>query len=312
MRKIKFEYKITAAYAIIGGIWILFSDNLLFYFIGDLDLLNRAQTYKGWFYVIITAILLYLFLKKHLVKIRDAEKKAKESERLKTVFLQNISHEIRTPMNGIIGFAELLNNEGLTGKQKKQYLEIIINSTNQLLQIVNDVIDISLIETGSNDVHEEKLHLNDFLDELYLLSRPLINEEISFTLTKGLPDELSIILTDKTKISQILNNLLINAIKFTEKGFIKFGYVLNNGMLEFFVEDTGIGIAPSLQNEIFEPFHKADIGISKLYQGVGLGLAICKGYADLLKCKIWVESELNKGSVFFVSMPYKHLEKALI
>ena len=308
MRKIKFEYKITVAYAIIGGVWILFSDKLLLVFIGNSEGLTRMQTYKGWFYVIITALLFYSFLKRHLVKIREAEQKAKENERLKTAFLQNISHEIRTPMNGIIGFTGLLNNDDLSEEQKKQYLEIITTSTNRLLKIVNDVIDISLIETGTDQSYEGRLHLNNFLDELYSSTMPLMKGEIELVMTKGLSDDLSIILTDEAKIRQVMNNFISNAIKFTDKGYIRFGYVLKDEMIELFVEDTGIGIAPSLHTKIFEAFHKADIGISKLYEGVGLGLAICKGNAELLGGKIWVKSELKKGSVFYLLIPYNRAD----
>lgn len=305
MRKIKFEYKITAAYAVIGGVWILFSDKLLLYFIKDTYVLTQLQTYKGWFYVIITALLLYSFLKKHLAKIRKAEMKAKESDKLKTAFLQNISHEIRTPMNGIIGFSGLLTNEDLTEEQKKKYLEMITSNSNQLLIIVNEILDISLIESGTIVARESRVHLNEFLDELYNAFKSSVNNEITLFLSKGLEDDLSIVFTDEAKIRQVLNNLITNAVKFTTRGHIRFGYSLKNKELEFFVEDTGIGIAPALHRQIFEPFRKAETEISKLYQGVGLGLAICKGNVNLLNGKIWLNSELNKGSVFFFTIPYK-------
>ena len=253
----------------------------------------------------VTAILFYAFLKKHLEKLRNAEQKAKENDRLKTVFLQNISHEIRTPMNGIMGFAGLLNNGDLAEEQKSQYLDIITKSTDQLLKVVTDVLDIALIETGTNEVYESRIHVNNILDDIYIAFKPLIKQEIIFLLNKGLPDKLCIIYSDEEKIRQVLNNLLSNAIKFTEKGSIKIGYVLMDNELEFFVEDTGIGIAPTDHGKIFEHFRKAEMEISGLYRGVGLGLAICKGNVDLLKGKIWVKSELNKGSIFFFTIPYK-------
>lgn len=309
MQKIKFEYKITAIYLLVGGLWILFSDQILFYFIKDIDLLTQLQTYKGWFYVIITAYLFFLLIEKHLVKIRNAEQKAKENDRLKTAFLQNISHEIRTPMNSIIGFADLLNNKDLSEEQKNQYLEIITNSSNKLLNIVNDVLDISLIETRNISAKEDKVHLNDLLEDIYISFEPIIKQEVSFSLNKGLTDTLSFILTDDVKIRQTLNNLLSNAIKFTVKGFIKFGYVLKKDELEFFIEDTGIGIAPNLHDKIFEHFHRVEIEISKLFEGAGLGLAICKGNIDLLNGKIWVKSELNKGSIFYFTIPYKPVNR---
>ncbi|MFA5417895.1 MAG: response regulator [Bacteroidales bacterium] len=304
MKNLKFEYKITAAYLIVGGLWILFSDELLFYFIQYPDLLSEAQTYKGWFYVIITAALFYSFLKKHLVKLRYAEMKAKENDRLQSAFLQNISHEIRTPMNGIIGFSTLLNNDQLSDIQRQHYLEIITQSSNQLLSIINDVLDVSLIETGNTKAFNESLHLNNLLDELYDRYSSMMRNEITFKLSKGLSDELSIIESDELKIKQILNNLLNNAIKFTDDGFINFGYQLKNNELEFFVQDSGIGIESGLHDKIFNRFHKAELEITRLYEGIGLGLAICKGNVDLLGGRIWVESVLTKGSAFYFTIPY--------
>ena len=304
MQKIKFEYKITIIYAIVGSLWILFSDELLHFFIKDTDFLTEMQTYKGWFYVFITAILLFSFLQKHLINLRNAEQRAKENDRLKTAFLQNISHEIRTPMNGIIGFAGLLGNKDVTEVQKMQYLEIITKSSNQLLKIVNDTLDISLIETGNMRAGENKIHLNNFMEEVYFSFEPLIRKNISFSLKKGLTDTLSIILTDAVKIRQVIHHLLDNAIKFTDKGHIKFGYALRSDELEFFIEDTGIGIAAHLHDKIFENFHKAEIEMSRLYEGVGLGLAICKGDIEILHGRIWVNSELNKGSTFYFTIPY--------
>lgn len=305
MRKVKFEYKITAVYLIAGGIWIIFSDKLLNLLTSDPELLTELQTYKGWFYVIVTAILFYLYLKKHLVELRNAEHKAIVSDQLKTAFLQNISHEIRTPMNGIIGFSGLLGEDDLSEELKSQYLEMISSSSNRLLKIVNEVLDISMIETGNISAKEEPVNLNELMDELHLSFQPLIRDEISFTSSKGLSDSSGIIMTDDAKIRQVLNNLIENAIKFTAKGLIKFGYVLKNDELEFFVEDTGIGIAPELHDRIFDRFLKAGNETKRLYDGLGLGLSICKGNLKLLNGKIWVESDINMGSSFFFSIPYK-------
>lgn len=312
MQKIKFEYKVTFIYAIVGSLWILFSDKLLYYFIKDSDTIVELQIFKGWVYVLITAILLYFLLKRHLVKIRNAEQKAIENDRLKSAFLHNISHEIRTPMNGIIGFTGLLGNKDVTEEQKMQYLEIITKSSNQLLKIVNDILDISLIETGNVSAGESKIHLNNFMEEIYASFEPLIRKTVSFSLKKGLTDSLSIVLTDAVKIRQVINHLLDNAIKFTDKGHIKFGYILRSDELEFFIEDTGIGIAANLHNKIFENFHKAEIELSRLYEGVGLGLAICKGDIEILHGRIWVNSELNKGSTFYFTIPYKPVNQTAI
>ena len=305
MQKLKFEYRIISGYIIIGGIWIVFSDKLLNYFIREPDLLTRIQTFKGWFYVLITAILFYSLLKSHLVKLRKAEQKAIDSDRLKTAFLQNISHEIRTPMNSIVGFSDLLKDKKTSDIERTEYLELIGKSSEQLLNIVNEVLDISLIETGNTSVAKKRVNLNNLINEIYSLYEPLIKGDISFSSVKGLSDPLSLILTDAYKVRQTLNNLINNAIKFTDYGQIKFGYNLVNNELEFFVEDTGIGINPDFHLEIFDRFHKVGPENIKIYEGVGLGLAICKGNIDLLKGRIWLESEAGKGSKFFFTIPYE-------
>jgi signal transduction histidine kinase/ActR/RegA family two-component response regulator len=305
MHKLRFEYRIIAGYIIIGGIWIVFSDKILNYFVRDPDILTRIQTLKGWFYVVVTAILFYSLLKSHLAKIRNAEQKAIDSDRLKTAFLQNISHEIRTPMNSIVGFSELLKDKNPSETEKSEYLEMIGKSSDQLLNIVNEVLDISLIETGNISLIKKRVHLNKLMDELYLSYKPLIKNDISFLVIKGLADQLSVVLTDVIKVRQILNNLLNNAIKFTERGQIRFGYSLVNEELEFFIEDTGIGIDPYFHQKIFERFLKVGPEKIKLYEGVGLGLAICKGNIDLLKGRIWLESEAGKGSKFLFTLPYE-------
>jgi signal transduction histidine kinase len=305
MKRWDFEYRIIAAYIIVGGLWIIFSDKIVSYFVRDADLLTKIQTFKGWFYVIITGALFYLFLKSHLIKIRNAEQKAINSDKLKTAFLQNISHEIRTPMNSIVGFSELLRDKMISEKEKEQYLELISKSSDQLLNIVNEVLDISLIETGNITLNKKKAQLNDQLNDIYLSYKSLVHPEISFSLTKGLDDQESLILTDITKLRQIISNLLSNAIKFTEKGHISFGYSLREKELEFFVEDTGIGIDPDFHEQIFDRFRKIGQESIRLYEGVGLGLAICKGNIDLFNGKIWIYSEPGKGSKFFFTIPYE-------
>jgi signal transduction histidine kinase len=139
MHKTKFEYKFLVLYLIIGGFWILFSDRLLESLISDVKIISQLQTYKGWFYVLVTGVFFYSVLKKHLIKVRKAEEEARESDRLKSAFLQNMSHEIRTPMNGIIGFCDLLQEEDLSEEQRHKYLDIVTKSSNQLLNVVNDI-----------------------------------------------------------------------------------------------------------------------------------------------------------------------------
>ena len=182
---------------------------------------------------------------------------------------------------------------------------MISKSSDQLLNIVNEVLEISLIETGNLSVNLKRVQLNNLMMEIYHSYKPLINKEISLTVSTGLSDSLSLILTDVIKIRQIISNLLNNAVKFTDKGHIGFGYILKDNELQFFIEDTGIGIAGDFHDKVFERFLKVGIDDQRLYEGVGLGLAICKGNIDLLKGRIWMESEPGKGSKFFFTIPYK-------
>ena len=177
MKKIKFEYRITLLYFILGGSWIIFSDNFLLTLTNDQQLLTKFQTYKGWFYVATTSILLFFLLKAHLKKLRKAEMEAKKSNELKTSFLQNISHEIRTPMNSIIGFSDILNSQKLKGDEVKRFLAIINNSANQLLYTVNELLDISMLETGNVKVHNETFSLNTMIDEIEAAFSSMVNEQ---------------------------------------------------------------------------------------------------------------------------------------
>ena len=309
MQEIRFEYKITALYFLFGGLWIFFSDMLLGYFVRDPELLTTLQTYKGWFYVLITSILFYLILKRHLVRLREAEFRARESDNLKTAFLRNISHEIRTPMNSIIGFATLLNENDIPAIKKSEYLKTINNSSNQLLNIVNEILDISLIETGNLGVIEKQVFLNKVMEELHSFFKPLIKPGIEFYLEKGLADKDSFIISDEIKIRKVLTNIINNALKFTEKGQISFGYKLKQNELEFFIDDSGIGIPEEFIPNIFNRFQKAENPLDKLYEGLGLGLSISKGNIDLLKGKIWVDSSPGKGSTFYFTIPYRLVKR---
>ncbi|MPQ47178.1 response regulator [Marinifilum sp. N1E240] len=300
---LKFEYQFFLAYLLIGGAWILFSDRIVKTLIHDVDHLTSIQTYKGWFYVLMTGILFFFLLKKHLLKIRNAESKAKESDRLKSAFLQNMSHEIRTPMNGIVGFAGLLKDDDLSISQKEKYLSIITQCSDQLLNVVNDVLDLSLIETGNIEAARNSVSINKILDDYYNTYSATLNEGISLKLVKGLSEEDSVIVTDEVKFRQIVNNLLSNAQKFTENGSIEFGYEYKQSQIQFFVKDSGIGIDSKMHDGIFDRFRRAEIETTKTIGGAGLGLAICRGNTNLLGGKIWVDSTPGLGSSFYFTIP---------
>lgn len=249
----------------------------------------------------------------HIQKINqelsEAREKAEESDRLKSAFLANMSHEIRTPMNGIIGFSEMLNNPELSNDKRSLYSKIIVDSSNQLLTIVNDILDISRIETGMISIIKGVVNVNDVINELYNFfeRQAKKNKSLNYESVKDLSDDDSLVMTDKTRLIQVLSNLLSNAFKFTEKGKIHFGYKLKKNNLEFFVEDTGIGIHAQLQKKIFEPFRQGEVKITRQFGGTGLGLSISQKLVTLLGGKIWFVSKVDKGSIFYFTIPYMTL-----
>ena len=217
-----------------------------------------------------------------------------------------MSHEIRTPMNGILGFSELLNDPDLDDNKRKSFVNIIQNSGNQLLRVIDDIIEISKLETKQVILKEEKINLNDLLFELFSIFDLKAKEnQISLYLKKGLSDSNSVILLDSLKLHKVMNNLLENALKFTNKGQINFGYKLNDHKLEFYVSDTGIGIPKEKMKIIFERFSQADKELSKKVGGLGLGLSIAKENVVLLGGDISVESKMMRGSTFKFEIPFK-------
>ena len=238
-------------------------------------------------------------------EVKKALLKAQESDRLKSAFLANMSHEIRTPMNGIIGFSELFLDENLSYKERVEYAQIVINSSKQLLSIVNDILDISKIEAGVVKLHYQPVNVNQILNDLEIFFKPIsIENNLQLICKKGLNNEDSIIETDKTKLHQIITNLLSNAFKFTDDGFVEFGYNLVDNYLHFYVKDTGIGIDKKLHEKIFDRFIQADLNVEKQTKGTGLGLAISKKFIELLQGKIWLSSSKNGTTINF-TIPYK-------
>jgi len=230
--------------------------------------------------------------------LEEAIEKSKESDRLKTVFLENISHEIRTPLNGILGFTSLLKKEKNNPSKIDVYRQIIQKSGRQLLLIVNNLMDLSKIETGQLDVDCEKVDLKLVLDEVYYVNLPLAKKK-NVKLEYVVPSrEQAQVITDRLKVIQILNNLVNNALKFTEVGYVKFGIDNNNDLCKFYVKDTGKGISEDFRKRIFDRFSQSETNIPEKHGGAGLGLSISRGLSELLGGDLWFESVENKGTIF--------------
>jgi signal transduction histidine kinase/CheY-like chemotaxis protein len=249
-------------------------------------------------------------------KLKLAKDAAEESDRLKTSFLTNMSHEIRTPMNAIIGFSNLLLKPDLSQRKKGEYVTIIRNNSAALLKIIDDIIDTARIEVGEIRFEEENIKLNNILDEIYTATEEMKGKEgkkhIDLVLKKGVPDPDFRVRTDSYRIRQILSNLISNSIKFVEKGYVEFGYKIEDDDLLFYVKDTGIGIPQHKQEFIFEPFRQVEESYTRKYGGTGLGLTICKNLVTLIGGKIWLESEEGKGATFYFTIPYKKAGKDFV
>ena len=240
---------------------------------------------------------------------KNYEKKLQENDRLKTAFLQNVSHEIRTPLNAVIGFSDLIRDDMLTAGQRNEYIDIVQASGHKLLGILNNVLELSRIETGDIVLKPSEFPLNKFLqDILEFFSPQALSKKLEIDFIPGEEKELSIH-TDHSKLNQIMTNLISNAIKYTDQGQIQFGYTQKEGELIFFVKDTGPGITDEQQARVFDRFYRSSDTDPQLHDGVGLGLSICLELIELLNGQIWVESESGKGTAFYFSLPWEGQEQ---
>ncbi|MDR1154937.1 MAG: PAS domain S-box protein [Bacteroidales bacterium] len=241
-------------------------------------------------------------------KLMKAKVAAEESDRLKSAFLANMSHEVRTPLNGILGLAQVLMKSEEIDPAIRNDVKMIVESGSSLLALIEDIMDVSKIEAGQMKIKYKPFVLNTLLDQLYsmFLANPLyLQKEQNIKLTYDKPEDNISLMSDPDRLQQIFINLIGNALKFTQKGFVQFGYSIRKQVITFYVKDSGIGIPADKTERIFERFTQVDNTLARKFSGSGLGLAISKGLATLLEGKMWCESDLGKGSNFYFTIPYR-------
>lgn len=272
-------------------------------------------------------------VQKRTLDLQNAKQKAEESDKLKTSFLANMSHEVRTPLNAIIGFSSMHDNIDLGDQQREEFIKLIYTNSENLLNLFEDIIDISKLESGAFEINYSNFSIEHFFTDLYTSANDLRNNDrkinIDFIWNKKAENTGIEMYSDKQRLMQIMLNLINNAFKYTEKGSVEIGFeisenyrnelqvpqkiknaVFQNKFITFYVKDTGIGISPNNHNIIFEHFRKIEGDIKKLYRGTGIGLAIAQKIIEQIGGKIWVESELGKGACFnFVIPYYKYIEQ---
>ncbi|MEO0095796.1 MAG: HAMP domain-containing sensor histidine kinase [candidate division WOR-3 bacterium] len=315
-----FALRIVIIYIIIAGLYITFSDRIILRFVSDMNSLTKAQTYKGWGYVVVTGILLYILIKNQLERLKETDallKKAEElNERLsrinrelkeldarRSMFITSIGHELRHPLNLIIGFTDILLKEysGKINEEQRRQLQIIKDSSGHLISLINEIIDITKIELTKERMGSKQFDLEKLVLETVDSYRPLARQK-NLKIDVNSPGRVEIV-SDENRLRQVLVNLLSNSIKFTNAGEIKVELIDGVDFVNLIVQDTGVGINNEEMKYLFEPFNIVKFKNRPDVEGTGLGLYITKRIINLLKGEVSVESQLNRGSKFIISLP---------
>ena len=310
--KNRIAIKITLIYFLTGFLWILFSDQLIYVFSNSIDTVTHLQTFKGVFFVALTASLLFLLINREIKRkniiaadLVKAKEQAEESDRLKSAFLANMSHEIRTPLNGILGFCELILDDAFTKEEKQIFAEHMAKNGHDFLKLITDIMDISKLQENQFVIAKKNFNVNQILENIYKQYEQselrIHHHRLDFTLIKGEEGVGTELFSDSVRLTHILQNLLNNSFFFTTEGFVRFGYRKLNVGFEFFVEDSGSGIDNLNKEFIFEPFFKGKNPVVG-NKGFGLGLAISKGLVRLLGGELKFDSTLNVGSRFYFTL----------
>jgi PAS domain S-box-containing protein len=248
-----------------------------------------------------------------LQDLNTAKEKAEESDRLKTAFLNNISHEIRTPFNGLLGFLDLIQDSTTSPEERDEFISIINRSADRLMNTINDIVEISQIQTDQTPLTLSETKITKLANDLYEHYHPeVLKKGLKFIINNTLLETFDTVSTDNSKLNAILSHLINNAIKFTKSGSIELNIHPIDNRLEFLIKDTGVGIPENRQQSIFERFIQADISNTRPFEGAGLGLSISKSYVEMLGGKIWVESEVDKGSTFYFTIPFITTQNAIV
>lgn len=309
--------KIASIYLLIGFVWIASSDRVILALGGSADAITILQTYKGWFFVCVTSLLLFFLIRKEIIRknqieenLIKAKQKAEESDLLKSAFLSNMSHEIRTPLNGILGFCELILDDTFTEEEKRVFAKNLTKNGNDLLKLINDIMDISKIQENQFNIVKKTFSLNSVINSVFLEYQQndmkAMRNKVCFRAVYGKNRPEIELYSDPTRFVHIFRNLLNNAFFFTTEGNIHFGFIEVEEGLEIFVEDTGCGIDEQSQELIFKPFFKGKNPVVG-HRGFGLGLAITKGLVKLLGSDLQFTSEPNRGSRFYFRISSKDI-----